>query len=58
MNPLQTKQSILGALSGFGSKPLAAAATALFECLGYHERELCLKWVDTSVMEKCQHARE
>ncbi|WCJ60924.1 hypothetical protein NXS98_07345 [Fontisphaera persica] len=35
MNPLQIKQAITTALAGFASQPEAAAATALFETLGY-----------------------
>jgi len=31
MNPLHTKQTIAAALASFGTKPLAATATALFE---------------------------
>jgi hypothetical protein len=39
MNPLQTKQIIVGALAGFGTMPLAAAATALLEGLGYRSEK-------------------
>jgi len=43
MNPLQTKQTLVGALGGFVGRPLAAAATALFEALGYRsEKRLAL----------------
>jgi hypothetical protein len=35
VNPLQTKQTIVAALSAFAPQPLAAAAAALFEALGY-----------------------
>lgn len=35
MNPLATRQAIQSALAGFAAEPLAAAATALFEVLGY-----------------------
>ena len=35
MNDLQPKQAIASALKDFAAKPLALAATALFESLGY-----------------------
>lgn len=35
MNPLETKRAIQVALAGFASQPLAQAAVALFESLGY-----------------------
>ena len=39
MNEVQTKQAIVGSLHGFASQPLATAATALFECLGYKSQK-------------------
>ncbi len=35
MNPAETKRAIQAALAAFATQPLAAAATALFEALGY-----------------------
>ena len=35
MNPAETKRAIQAALAAFAIQPLAAAATALFEALGY-----------------------
>jgi hypothetical protein len=35
MSDLETKQAIITSLAGFAAKPLAGAATALFESLGY-----------------------
>lgn len=39
MNALETKQAIQSALSEFASKPLAEAATALLEVLGYQSQK-------------------
>ncbi|MGP8199539.1 MAG: hypothetical protein ACLQU4_08580 [Limisphaerales bacterium] len=36
MSELETKQAIIASLKGFADKPLVAAATALFESLGYY----------------------
>jgi len=44
MNDLATKQAIVNSLAGFTDKPLVAAATALFESLGYRsEKQIALK---------------
>jgi adenine-specific DNA-methyltransferase len=44
MNDLETKQAIVASLKSFADKPLAAAATALFESLGYKsEKRIVLK---------------
>jgi len=44
MNPVDTKRAIAAALSAFATQPLAAAATGLFESLGYKsEKRLPLK---------------
>ena len=44
MNELETKQAIVASLKSFADKPLAAAATALFESLGYKsEKRIVLK---------------
>ena len=38
MNDRETKQAIVSSRAGFAAKPLADAATALFESLGYRSR--------------------
>ena len=44
MNDLETKQAIVASLKSFGDKPLAVAAAALFESLGYKsEKRIVLK---------------
>lgn len=44
MNPVETKRAIAAAFSAFSAQPLAAAATGLFESLGYKsEKRLPLK---------------
>jgi hypothetical protein len=44
MNELETKLAIVASLKGFADKPLVAAATALFESLGYRsEKRIALK---------------
>jgi type I restriction-modification system DNA methylase subunit len=44
MNELETKQAIVASLKSFADKPLAAAAAALFESLGYQsEKRIVLK---------------
>ena len=44
MNELETKQAIVASLKSFGDKPLAVAAAALFESLGYKsEKRIALK---------------
>jgi hypothetical protein len=44
MNDHATKQAIVSAFAGFAGKPLAEAATALFESLGYKsEKRIALK---------------
>jgi len=44
MNELETKQAIVGALKSFADKPIATAAIALFESLGYRsEKRITLK---------------
>ena len=44
MNELETKQAIVASLKSFADKPLAAAAAALFESLGYKsEKRIVLK---------------
>ena len=44
MNDLETKQSIVKSLQAFASKPVAEAALALFESLGYRsQKRLALK---------------
>ncbi len=44
MNDLATKQAIVDSLAGFAGKPLAEAATVLFESLGYKsEKRIALK---------------
>ena len=39
MNDLETKQAIVKSLAGFAAQPLADAATALFESLGYRSQK-------------------
>src|ERR1035438_595589 len=44
MSDLETKQAIVTSLAGFAAKPLAEAATTLFESLGYRsEKRITLK---------------
>ena len=44
MTELETKQAIVASLAGFAGKPLADAATALFESLGYQsQKRIALK---------------
>jgi hypothetical protein len=44
MNDLATKHAIAASLASFATKPLAEAATALFESLGYRsEKRIALK---------------
>ena len=44
MSDLETKQSIVNSLAKFASQPISAAATALFESLGYKsDKRLILK---------------
>jgi hypothetical protein len=44
MNDLETKQAIVKSLASFAERPLADAATALFESLGYRsQKRLTLK---------------
>ena len=44
MNELETKQAIVASLKNFADQPLAAAAAALFESLGYKsEKRIVLK---------------
>jgi hypothetical protein len=58
MNDLATKQNIVKSLAEFDTKPLAEAATALFESLGYKSQKLIVLTPNSAVSFAATFAEE